>query len=357
MDSSLAAQTQIPLKTLTSFGCGGPAESLYHISSVSELQGLLATDLPKPHWLLGYGTNVLVSDYGLEGTVLVMRGGQTELDDETGLLIVDAGTWWDDAVDYAVRHGLWGVELMSGIPGNAGAAVAGNIAAYGQAVADTLAWVDVYDSSDSRTKRLRADELKLTYRGSAFQGGELEGLIILRAAFLLATEPTTELVYRSALDVAEELGLDSGSLQSRRRIILETRGRVGSLYDSEVNAEYKSAGSFFKNPLVTPEQADYVAGFDESGRTRQQLAEQNRIHGGDPSRVSAALVLLAVGFERGQEFGSVRLHPKHVLKLENTGEATAQDVYDTARHIIQTVYNKLGITLEPEVRFLGRFDD
>lgn len=357
MDGPITAQTQIPLKILTSFGCGGPAACLYRVTSVEELQALLATDLPRPHWLLGYGTNVLVSDHGLDGTVLVMRGGHVMLDENSGLLVVDAGTWWDEAVERAVNEGLWGIELMSGIPGNAGAAVAGNIAAYGQAVADTLVWVEAYDSDTFQTKRLRAEDLKLAYRSSAFHGGELEGMIILRAAFSLATTPTTDLAYQSALDVAHELDLDTDSLQHRRRIILEARGRVGSLYDSEVNAHYKSAGSFFKNPLVTPEQADYVAGFDESGRTRQQLDEQNRIHGGDSARVSAALVLLAAGFKRGQEFGPVRLHPKHVLKIENTGEATAQDVYDTASHIMRTAKDQLDITLEPEVRLLGVFDD
>ena len=88
---------------------------------------------------------------------------------------------------------------------------------------------------------------------------------------------------------------------------------------------------------------------------REDLLRQNIIHGGDKSRVSAAHVLLAAGFARGQTWGNVRLHPDHILKIENIGNASAQEIYDVVQNIISTVQQKLGITLEPEVRFLGDF--
>lgn len=349
------ATDRVPLAPLTSLRCGGPAQHLFDIDGTEGLQRVLGTAPPPPYWLLGYGSNVLVSDAGLEGSVLLMRGGEIGFDPDNATLIAEAGVWWDEVVETAVSHGYWGAELMSGIPGNVGAAVAGNIAAYGQAVADTLTWVDVCDPKTGQVHRLPAHELKLGYRSSAFQDGELQGLIIVRAAWALAERPTTELGYQSALDVADELELDPCELANRRRIILETRSRAGSLYDSGSCDRHHSAGSFFKNPLVTPEQAGHVAGFDESGRSREQLAVQNRIHGGDSTRVSAALVLLAAGFERGQEFGPVRLHPRHVLKIENRGDARAQDVYEVARSIMDTVRERMGIELEPEVKFLGEF--
>jgi UDP-N-acetylmuramate dehydrogenase len=81
------------------------------------------------------------------------------------------------------------------------------------------------------------------------------------------------------------------------------------------------------------------------------------VHGGAQKRVSAAHVLLAAGFQRGQTWGPVRLHPDHILKLENTGGATAQQIYNVAMEIVNTVKNKLAVDLVPEVRFLGSFEE
>ena len=98
-----------------------------------------------------------------------------------------------------------------------------------------------------------------------------------------------------------------------------------------------------------------VAGFDETGKTLDRIINQSKIHGGNAQRASAAHVLLAAGFHRGQTWGNVRLHPHHVLKIETLPGATAQEVYDVTQLILETVKDKLDITLEPEVKFLGNF--
>jgi UDP-N-acetylenolpyruvoylglucosamine reductase len=95
--------------------------------------------------------------------------------------------------------------------------------------------------------------------------------------------------------------------------------------------------------------------FDETGKSPEQITKMNAVHGGDNLRVSAAHVLLAAGFKRGQTWGPVRLHPKNLLKIENTGGATARQIYDAAQLIINTVQNQLGISLEPEAQLLGQF--
>ena len=135
---------------------------------------------------------------------------------------------------------------------------------------------------------------------------------------------------------------------------MEARRRAGSLL-SDMSMGPWTAGSFFKNPLVDESQVQMIVGHDESGVSRDQLLRQNVIHGGEKTRVSAAHVLLAAGFKRGQTWGRVRLHPDHILKIENTGGATAQEIHDAVQEIINTVHSRLGITLEPEVRFLGDF--
>jgi len=345
-----------PLSQHTSFQTGGPAETLIVIEQTSDLHEVLK-EYKQPLWLLGSGANTLIADAGLPGTTLVLANRNIEIRDEDGepLLVADAGASWDDLVQQAIAHDAWGLECMSGIPGSVGAAVVGNIAAYGQAVADTLAWVEVINTAGNPeiTECLEADKLGLKYRYSDFQNEKLNHYVIVRAAFKLSRVPKKELTYASALQVGQELGISPDNLEHCRAIIMEARRRAGSLL--EPGMTHKTAGSFFRNPLVSREQAEQVIAHEENKISMEQILAQNAAHSGEALRVSAAHVLLAAGFKRGQTWGPVRLHPEHVLKIENTGGATSQDIYDVAQEIMQTVQDKLGITLEPEVRFLGQF--
>lgn len=337
------------LASYTSLGVGGPADVLIEIETGDDITEIIKGTHEKPLWLLGYGANSLISDRGLPGTTLVLRSGSIVQSGNT--LVADAGASWDEIVMSAIAGRLWGLELMSGIPGSVGAAVVGNIAAYGQAVKDTLEWVELVNTNTHETVRFLPEQLDFAYRTSILQRPDMQMWCVTKAAFLLSPAQLKPLQYHSALSVAEELGEPSETLKGLRRTILETRRRLGSLLEPGS----KSAGSFFRNPLVSAEQADFIAGFDETGKSKAIIESQHHIHGGDATRVSAALVLLAAEFSRGQSWGNVRLHPDHVLKIENIANASAQDIYDVSAEIIQTVQDKLHITLEPEVRFLGEF--
>lgn len=341
-----------PLGSLTSLKCGGVAELLYTPASMQDVIDILAQTTPEePLWMLGYGSNCLISDQGLPGKTILWRNGEIFRDGT--LLVVDAGVWWDEFVRYAIEQNLWGVELMSEIPSSVGGAIFGNIAAYGQQVSDTLLWVDVYNRQTGSTERLERSAVEFAYRESSLQTSP--HLIILQAAFQLSTTPLHTLRYESALRIAAELGRNVNDLAQVREVIIETRARAGSLYDPNNPHAERTAGSFFKNPLVTAEQAVMLASYDETGKTLERIKEQNEIHGGSAQRASAAHVLLAAGYTRGHSWGTVKLHDKHVLKLETLEGATAQDVYRAATEIITTVHNELHITLTPEVRFLGKF--
>lgn len=340
-----------PLAAYTSLKVGGPAETLVLCDTYDEVVDALQHASAGETRLLGYGSNSLISDAGLLGTTIIWRGGSIS---HTGdLITVDAGVWWDDVVKYAIDNDFWGLELMSEIPSGVGGAVFGNIAAYGQQISDTLAWVEVYDQTTGKLERHDATTISFAYRESSLQSKP--ELIILRAAFRLSKSPLHTLRYESALSIAHELELDIQTLQGARDAVVETRRRAGSIYHYDDAQAERSAGSFFKNPLVTVDQATALAAYDESGKALERVLEQNRIHGGSSQRASAAHVLLAAGFERGQVWDRVRIHPKHVLKLETLPGATAEEVYTVAQEIIETVERKLDITLTPEVRFLGVF--
>jgi len=348
--NSMLIQQNQPLAGLTAFNVGGAAEKLVTIKSGLEIDEAI-NEANNQVWPLGYGTNVLISDQGLPGTTLLFRNDELDLNDNQ--VVAGAGLWWDDMVKLLVDSNLWGLELTSGVPGSVGAAVFININAYGQSQSDCLSWVEVFDLDKKRLQKINAADLTWGYKTSDFQLDGWQRKLIVRAAYELASKPTIDVTYQSAIDIKSELGLKD-TLADRRATILETRRRAGSIFVPGQN-HAKTVGSFFRNPLVTSEQADLVASFDESGKTKSQVHKMNQVHGGDRLRVSAAHVLLAAGFKRGQQWGPVRLHPDHVLKLENTGGATAQQIYDVAQEIINHSEQSLGIKLEPEARILGEF--
>ncbi len=341
----------LSLANYTSFRCGGAAETAVFFDTINSNSKTI-TALSKPLHVLGFGSNSLVSDAGLPGTTLILRTGSIERHEN--VLVADAGVWWDDLVTYAIDRSLWGLEFTSAIPGSVGAAVVGNIAAYGMAVSDTLAWVDVFDTTSGSTERLAADALDLEYRMSRRLQHHRE-LIVMRAAFALSDRPTKDLEYESAATIAREKSYDLSTLQGRRQTIIDARARAGSLWDYRDDCAARTAGSFFRNPLVDAETAERIMDFDETGKSHELLRTMNQLHGGSSRRVSAALVLLAAGFSRGQTWGDVRLHPSNLLKIENIGHASAQEIYTVAQEIILTVKKRLDIDIEPEVRFLGSF--
>lgn len=346
--------TDAPLAPYTSLRLGGNAERLAIAASYNEAVATLSEKHDGALWVLGYGSNVLISDKGLPGTTLMWHGGAIMT--QSGYrLVVDAGVWWDDVVKTAIEHGLWGLELMSEIPSSVGGAIYGNIAAYGQQVSDTLEWIEVYNTRTKSVEKLERSEVEFSYRTSSLQAEPWR--IVMRACFKLSPEPLHELRYDAALAIAEEMNLDHQTLEHCRTIIIETRTRAGSIYHPHDLSPDRTAGSFFKNPLVSLEQAQQLAAFDETGKTLERIMNQSKIHGGNAQRASAAHVLLAAGFSRGQQWGNVRLHPSHVLKVQALDGATAQEVYTVVLLIIKTVKGKLDIDLESEVKFLGEFKE
>ena len=343
----VAWESDFPLAELTAFGVGGRVACFGRSRGSDQLVDYLHDGPPRPIRLLGQGTNLLIADGPLPGTVISVVSDRWSMIGPVAW--VDAGFNWDRLVAQTVTRGWWGLELLSGIPGTVGAAAAININAYGQSLFDCLIGVEVYDPAGGRVRLWPLRPADWGYKQSP-----LVGQFITRVGFRLSRQPTTKLVYPSALAYAKERGLKPASLGHRRRIILGVRGQAGALLNSNGHGA-KTCGSYFKNPVVGRRQLKQLLAADESGQSARALRRMNRVHGGRTTRVSAALVLLAAGFRRGQSFGRVRLHPDHVLKLENQQQASAGEIYQVGDWITRTVRQKLDIALEPEVVFWGQF--
>ena len=342
----------INLAELTAFQVGGQAQQYLRCQSTQEFLDIAPhINWPKNYWCMGSGTNVLISDNGLKGLVIHFSGGTIKY--SNGEIIADSGVIWDDLVKFSIKHNLWGIELMSGIPGTVGGAVAININAYGQALSDTLKWVEIYDPGSHQVMRQKFQPSQWSYKQSPFNNRKS---IIIRMGLSLSQHLTTPLSYATAQIYAQDHQLDETSLSDRRKIIMATRSQAGSLLDNDKH-QAKTCGSFFKNPVVGNKQINQLIAFDETNLQLENIKKMNLIHGGLTNRISAAHVLLAAGFKRGQTFGPVRLHPDHVLKLENYKLANADQLYQVAKSIQKTVKIKLDIDLEFEVKTLGQFNE
>ena len=347
-------QNNVPLAPYTTFKVGGIAECFVHIENMHQLVDILESDAARqPVSVFSYGSNTLISDNGIKGLTICLRGGISEVYENQ--VIADAGVWWDDLVQAAIDHGLWGIEHMSKVPGSIGAATYINITAYGQSIGPNIKWVDIWDAQTGTVKRLERYEMTWGYKQSVFQTDVHKKSIILRVCLELSNSPQDELSYQKAIDAAAEINADLSTLDGRRAAIIAAREKAGSIWHPGDPSSSRTAGSFFRNPVVPSEVAEQVIMHDETGKTVAQIKQMNKIHGGSTRRVSSAHVMLAAGFTRGQSWGSVKLNDKNLLKIEALEGATATDIYNVAQEIITTCQTKLGITLQPEAEFLGKF--
>ncbi|HTM85385.1 MAG TPA: UDP-N-acetylmuramate dehydrogenase [Mycobacterium sp.] len=361
---------------LTSIGVGGPAP---HVIRASEPSRLI--DATQQAWadaagwlLLGGGSNVVVSDDGFDGTVvLVATRGIEQLPSPEAAgegtrsvrLRVQAGEPWDGVVAYAVAHGLAGIEALSGIPGSSGAAPIQNIGAYGQELATRLVSVEFLDHDSGELARVPAADLEFGYRTSVFKQGRL-GLVVSIDLELTGTadslsDPVAYPQLAAALGV--RLG-DRVPIGRLREAVLALRAGKGMLISAD-DPDSVSAGSFFTNPIVSEnfarslpadaprwplgeERAPLFLPLDVVG---SGLALDNPPVASAPRvKLSAAWLIEHAGIHRGFALPGSRaaISSKHTLAIVNTGGATAAEVSELARYIRQRVGNDFGIELQPE---------
>lgn len=334
------------LSDYTSLRVGGPAREIVNASNEVEIiAAVQAADAAGvPILILGGGTNVLVSDKGFDGLVIHVSSADVaaEVDACSGAtLTIGAGQAWDAFVAIAIARGYAGLETLSGIPGTVGAAPIQNIGAYGHEVSEFITRVRTYDRKEKRIKTFTNEECQFTYRSSRFKN-ELGRYVILDVGFQLRRgEVSRPIIYA---ELAEALGVQLGekaSIFATREATLKLRAEKGMLLNGADHDSW-SAGSFFTNPILTPEE---VAKLPESA-PRWVLAD-GRV------KVSAAWLMEEAGLHKGHELAGARISSKHVLALTNMGGASAADIAALAREAQGKVMQVFGVKLEPEVNLIG----
>ena len=334
------------LKDYTSLHLGGPAKRMIHAKSESELVDAVksADASGEPVLIIGGGSNVLVGDEGFPGTVIrvATKGNSSSVDAcSGGMITVAAGEDWDSFVKWAIANGFVGLETLSGIPGTIGACPIQNIGAYGHEVAKVIARVRTWDRKSGAYKTFANSECGFEYRSSLFKK-EKDRYLILDVTFQLEKgEMSLAIKYE---ELAKALKVNLGErvlLEEARTAVLALRALKGMLLNAKDHDTW-SAGSFFVNPIVTSEIAANLP--SDAPRWPQP---DGRV------KTSAAWLMEKSGIRKGHCYEGAGVSSKHVLALVNNGNAKASDIIELARASRKAVKDKFGITLEPEVQFVG----
>ena len=303
-----------------------------------------------PLFLLGGGSNLLVSDSGFDGLVLHMAITTPMLLSSVGdsfEVTAAAGTDWNAFVLAVCEQGMSGVECLAGIPGTVGGTPVQNVGAYGQEVADTITQVRVLDLETLDFISLSHEQCRLAYRSSIFNTTHRGRYIVSQVAFRFDPKATPQLTYadlqRHFADAATPL-----KPMDVYRVVREIRHGKGMLI-VEGEADCRSAGSFFKNPVVPTSVLQTIA----ATLTIPVDEIPNWAAGVDMVKLPAAWLLERAGFVKGLQFGEAGISSRHTLALINRGHATFADIAALRDTIQSEVARRFGIQLEQEPVQLG----
>ena len=337
----------IKLSKFTTFRTGGRARYFIRISSVEDLKKAfnLSREKELPVFILGRGSNILVSDKGFHGLVIKNEIPGIEFENTPGrkvLVVAGAGENWDDIIDSAVSRGLSGLEPLSGIPGTVGASVVQNIGAYGLEAGARLVWAEVFDPKTFLTYRISRKDCRPGYRHSIFKTKEGKHLVVTRVCFELVEKKVLEKDFtdKKILSRIENFGdLDEITPYVLRQAVLDVRCNKLPLVQN-----VGTAGSFFKNPIVNVE-------------ILKELLENYRdvpyysLDGGDFKIPAGWLIEKVAGF-KGTRFRNAGVWDQHALIIVNYGDATSSEIKTLADTISARIKKRAGIDLEWEVDYI-----
>lgn len=327
-----------PLKNYNTFGIEANARTFFEFTEPEDLAVFLNSNHSWKNQrliVLGQGSNILFLD-DFEGLVIHPKvpGIKTVGEDRSFYRIeVGAGEVWDEFVDFCVTYNLGGVENLSLIPGNVGAAPVQNIGAYGQEVCSVVERVKGFDLETLQMAEYSVDECKFAYRDSIFKSYLKNRFIITSVVFRLGKFPEFNLKYGFLEEKVKEKG--EVSLKTIREAVIEIR-------NSKLPAvkNLGNAGSFFKNPAVEMAVAD---------RLLNEFGDVPVYPAGDQKAKLAAGWLIEQAGWKGRREGNVGVHKDQALVIVNYGGATGKEVWDFSEHILQSVFEKFGVLLEREV--------
>ncbi len=342
MNGKLKIERDMPLADLTTLKIGGEARLFVRAESEAEVIEAFnfADENEIDLFVLGGGSNVLIADEGFDG--LVLQIGLRGIETKENIVTAQAGEDWDELVEFCVRQNLAGIECLSGIPGFVGAVPVQNVGAYGQEVSETITKVRVFDRKTKEILELSNADCKFSYRTSIFNTTERNRFIVLAVTFDLKKGGKPKIVYK---DLREFFAGKRPNLMRTREAVIKIRSDKSMVINpKDINT--KSAGSFFKNPIVSKEK------FGEMSE-KFGAALPNYPFNENSVKIPAAWLIEQSGFRKGYKKGRAGLSTKHTLAIVNLGKATAKDILALKDEIQSKVKEKFDVELKPEPVFVG----
>ena len=344
-------QENVALAPFTTFGVGGAARFFLEAGTVEQLQAGVefARARGLPLFVLGGGSNLVVSDAGFPGLVIKMAiGGIAETAaGEKMQFEAGAGEEWDRFVARAVACNCAGVECLSGIPGSVGGTPVQNVGAYGQEVAEVIESVLAFDLKDGQLHELCREACGFSYRTSIFNTSERGRYIVVRVTYALEPGGAARIEYA---DLKKHFAgwQRAPTLADTREAVRRIRAQKGMLI-TPGDEDCRSAGSFFKNPILSA--AQHLELEKRAAAKGLQIPSYPAL--ASRKKVSAAWLVEHSGFAKGYASGRVGISRKHTLAIVNRGEASATEIIALKDHIQQRVEEIWGVRLEPEPVFVG----
>ncbi len=339
-------QQNVSLQAYSTMGLGGQAAYVLEVSDANQVPEAVrwAQEKELPVLMVGGGSNIIWHDEGFPGLVLInkIKGYEAQQEDETNFyLTVGAGENWDSVVERSVTAGLTGIEALSLIPGTAGGTPVQNVGAYGQEISDTLVSIEAYDTQAGEFITIPAADCAFGYRTSRFKTTDRRRFLITGLTLHLTKGNPQPPFYAAVQRYFDEHGAKEHTPTTLRQAVVDIRN--AKLPDPAV---IRNTGSFFANPIIDKSK---LRELEESYPTIPSWETDQP----DKVKVPAAWLLEQAGLKgiHDQSTG-MATWPTQPLVLVNEHAKSTADLLAFRQRIVNTVYQKFGITLQQEPELL-----
>jgi UDP-N-acetylmuramate dehydrogenase len=334
-------QMHASLKSLNTFGFDVACDTLITVQSISELQAFFKNGNPaEPLLLLGGGSNMLLTE-DFRGTVLKIdiKGKERIREDEAHVWVkIGAGENWHESVLWTLENNWGGLENLSLIPGNVGAAPMQNIGAYGIEVKAHFDHLTAVSRNDGSLRKFTLEECAFGYRESVFKRELKDQYVIAEVCFRLDKEHKLHTGYGAIQDELKKIGVDTPTIRDVSRAVIAIR--QSKLPDPK---EIGNSGSFFKNPVVSA--AHYE-------KLKAQYPDLVAYPSGEGMKLAAGWLIEKAGW-KGFRRGDAGVHARQALVLVNYGNAKGEEILALSKEIIADIKEKFGVALEAEVNIIS----
>ncbi len=331
----------ISLKAFNTFGISKNARFFTVCTSIDEIKDSLSFAAQKnlPVFILGGGSNILLTK-DLEALVIKIKlKGVKKIKEDKDFVWVEvgAGEIWHEWVMTAIKNNWSGIENLSLIPGTVGASPMQNIGAYGVEIKEVFEELKALNRKTLQIESFDSQACKFGYRESVFKHELKDQYIICSVTFRLQKNPVFKTEYGAILETLRKKEIKNLSIKAISDAVISIR--ESKLPNPK---EIGNAGSFFKNPTISNEQFETI---------RKNYPEIPRYTTEEGVKIPAAWLIEQAGW-KGKRFGEIGVHEKHPLVLVNYGEGEGKEIKTLSEKIQESVLEKFGIQLTPEVNFL-----